>query len=692
MAPTPQESTDVGFARFRKAIRALPATGEAWTPDAHWTELSRIYTSELLAPLFSVQQAPVIQGHVLTAPRIVQAFIPQAFRGVRHEPGERHYGDDLFWAQFTRRADLGRFLLLWLQSVYSLFTPLVILAPPGAGKTLLSRVLAAHLSSSAFHPVRVMLGAVDAKATIQAQIEEQLRNDLGTKIDWGSLSRAVRARFPVVILDGMNELLGANEKVFRDYPEKVRRFQELESSLARPARVIITSRTEVIDRADIPVGAMVVRLEPFDDGQRAHWIRLWNRTNRPFFKQTGIQPFHTPENPAVLQLAETPFLLSLLAVLDADGNPLRSCGALTRSALYQQITQRFVACALTPADGDPCAMALLRLGGAALGMFHRHALSIRADQLESDTRILHAEGVEIVPGQPVAMLLERLFFVNVADRGRRAMPGAMHREKESSRSFSFWHGAFAEFLTADFIVRMTCDEVTRLYRERRGRNRSQRKLAEERFANPAHTPLRWLATLGYTPLFDRPGVLAMMRERVQSTLAPEKGERGTGLDRNDFLATLDEMIQGQLHWILRGSSPPALMTGGHGEWFTPVPLLGHLAIYSLNLIILRSVLDIRVWIFDEAAHAGQEGDTPAWDRLTHLWRSWFTEERLSRLRGILQTRRQEGRMEIQGRPLFSCVRSVRGLKAYQELARVLADERSEWLVSQALERNDNQEE
>lgn len=687
-------AVDVGFAKFRKAIRATPSLGPSKNPDPTWKELSRYYTSQLEAPLFPVQQAPVILGNVLTAPRIVQAFIPQAFRGVKHDPRERHYGDDLFWAQFARRSDLGRFLLLWLNSAYSLNTPLVILAPPGAGKTLLSRILAAHLTSSAFYPIRLILGDVDAKATIQAQIEEQIRIDTGRKTDWGTLSRSVRNQFPVVLLDGMNELLGANEKVFRDYPEKVTRFQELEGSLGRPVRVIITSRTEVIDRADIPSGAMVLRLEPFDEPQRSHWIRLWNRTNREFFKTTGIHPLAPMENPAVIHLAENPLMLSLLAVFDSDGNPLHKCGALTRAALFLQITQRFVTGTLTQGQTTNANLEIQRLGAAALGMFHRRSFSIRADQLELDAQLLLTAGSPSTPSDPSppalpvvpTTLLEKLFFVNVINRGTKT--STMSREKESLRSYSFWHTLFGEFLTADFILRLTWDEATRLYRERRGRNRTQRKRAEERFTDPLTTPEPWLASLMYTPLFDRPGILTMMKERVQTLLEPERGERAVSLDRTSFLETLDEMIQGQLHWILQGNTYPPLMTKARGEWFTSMPVLGYLAIYSLNLIILRSVLDPKPWIFDEAAYMGEEDTTPAWDRLTHLWRSWFTGERLSRLRGILHTQRQDGRMYIQARPLFSCVRSVRGLKAYQELSRVLADEDAIQLATFALDRPD----
>ncbi|GAB0056819.1 hypothetical protein SIID45300_01131 [Candidatus Magnetaquicoccaceae bacterium FCR-1] len=660
--PAPEPHPDGGMARFRKAIRALPDPDGRHQPDSSWLELHHGYVEQLRQPLFPVHQRPRNQEPTLTPPSLVTAFLPPAYRAVVHTHDQRHYDDPTFWDSIELRQDLGHLLLAWLLSDQSALTPLVIIGPTGSGKTHLTRILAGHLSASLFHPVRLVLGSVDAQATIQGQIEEQLRQDLGRKIEWGPLSRSARARHPVVLLDGMNELLGADERVFRDYPEKARRFQELESSLGRPVRLILTSRTEVIDRADLPDGAMVLRLEPFDAMRRDRWIRLWNRANRDYFRASGVEPLRPPDNPALRQLAEIPFHLALMAVLDADGNPLHACDALTSFELHQRIVQRFVARTLPSGCPDErLHQEQKRLGAVAVGMFHRRALSIRADEIAADAPFFPQEadtGSSPSEVLPLPQLLEQLFFVHVERRDKRSRPGALGRGKEPpNHGYAFWHATFGEFLTADCLLRLTRDEAQRICRERRGRNRATRKLAEERFRDPMTTPEAWMAPLIHTPLIDRPGILAMLRERAKGCWLMDKGERGAGLDRENFLVVVDEMIQGQLHWILHGHTLPPLMTDGRLPWSPRPPLLGYLAIYALNLIILRSLLDPEGWIFDEGMH-GIEGGVPAWERLNHVWRAWFTDEHLDHLHDFLEIRRHEGRVRIQAHPRFSRARRV----------------------------------
>ncbi|MBF0263603.1 MAG: hypothetical protein HQL97_17395, partial [Magnetococcales bacterium] len=97
------------------------------------------------------------------------------------------------------------------------------------------------------------------------------------------------------------------------------------------------------------------------------------------------------------------------------------------------------------------------------------------------------------------------------------------------------------------------------------------------------------------------------------------------------------------------------MTGGQLPWSPRPPLLGYLAIYALNLITLRSLLDPEGWSFDEGAH-GIEGGVPAWERLNHLWRAWFTGEHLDHLHDFLEIHLHEGRVRIQAHPRFTRAR------------------------------------
>ena len=62
--------------------------------------------------------------------------------------------------------------------------------------------------------------------------------------------------------------------------------------------------------------------------------------------------------------------------------------------------------------------------------------------------------------------------------------------------------------------------------------------------------------------------------------------------------------------------------------FDPLPTLGHLSVYTLNLILLRTYLS-RSGLGVQRA-SSRRSDRP-WDRLTTLWRSWFTPESMGAL-------------------------------------------------------------
>ena len=147
---------------------------------------------------------------------------------------------------------------------------------------------------------------------------------------------------PIVILDGYDELLQATGKLFTDYLDQVQRFQRDSLIQNRPVRVIVTSRITLIDKAIIPRGTTVVRLEPFDEPRRAEWIRRWNACNAAYFQQCGVKPFTLPDNERLAELAEQPLLLLMLAIFDSAGNALSGRPDLDRTLLYDALLRRFI--------------------------------------------------------------------------------------------------------------------------------------------------------------------------------------------------------------------------------------------------------------------------------------------------------------------------------------------------------------
>src|SRR5439155_2827661 len=137
---------------------------------------------------------------------------------------------------------------------------------------VLARVLAARLPAADFMPVRVILRDVLAAADLQDQLEQAIRAATGDRVEWPALVRSAGGALPVVLLDGFDELLQAVGVSQTDYLDKVARFQQREADQGRPVAVVVTSRTAVADRARIPAGTVLLRLEPFRREQIERWV------------------------------------------------------------------------------------------------------------------------------------------------------------------------------------------------------------------------------------------------------------------------------------------------------------------------------------------------------------------------------------------------------------------------------------
>ena len=657
---------DLGLDRLSCAIAAQPAPspGGPCLPESKAAKAAEAlrdrYAAAADRPVIDDRYDPLTGGPRLRYPGSASAYVPQAYRQVRYAVGDTHLEHDGEWEKLPVADDLGPAITRYLESPYSAGSPLLILGHPGSGKSLLTRVYAARLQYPRYTVVRVELRDANPAVSIQKQVEDQIRKDTGYDVNWADLADNLPLSPPIVILDGYDELLQATGKLFTDYIDQVQRFQRDALISRRPVRVIVTSRITLIDKAIVPPGTTVMRLEPFDEARRTEWIARWNACNTEYFQQSAVKPFKLSDNPKLVELAEQPLLLLMLAIFDATGNPLSARADLDQTQLYDELLRRFIErelgkgehgaafSGLRPETRRPLVdRELYRLGVAAIGMFNRQEVRILRDQLDSDLAYFGAERqlTSDLYGQSQSELLLGSFFFIHESRTRLAVAGvpsaapAGHAGLPRSASegsaalaggataFEFLHNTFGEFLAADFILRHVIENAEAT-RDLTGRPTLEHARQQHLTSLTPH----WFACLLYTPLHTRPNILAMLREwsahRIPADFAARAG----------LLSSLDEIIRAQLRAVLSGigpldpanrarltspteASPPPLP-------YSSLPVIGQAAVYTLNLILLRTYLSDEYWTFDEPAL--DVGDRP-WDRLTALWRSWFTLESLGTL-------------------------------------------------------------
>jgi hypothetical protein len=183
--------------------------------------LSAAYRAALSRPILTEGDAPA--GVCL--PTLDEGYLDPDFR-VRPVVSGDWPADEAWWYDVPVRSDLTEYLAAALTSPEAMSAPLVVLGQPGAGKSALTKVLAARLPSTDFLPVRVVLREASAEADIQDQIEYAIRAATGEHQPWPQVARAASGPLPVVLLDGFDELLQATSVGQSDYLLKVARFQQ----------------------------------------------------------------------------------------------------------------------------------------------------------------------------------------------------------------------------------------------------------------------------------------------------------------------------------------------------------------------------------------------------------------------------------------------------------------------------------
>ncbi|MDR7276151.1 NACHT domain-containing protein [Catenuloplanes atrovinosus] len=495
---------------FRAAARGLESL-EAALLRATSHRDPRRQRAQLAAAYRAVLDRPILGGDVgdLVMPALRDAYVDPRFRVRAAGTGARP-ADESWWDEVPRD-DLGTFLATHLTSPEAADAPLFLLGQPGAGKSSLTRVLAARLPAADFLVVRVALREVQADAEVQDQIEAAVRATIGETVSWPALAGDADGAMPVVLLDGLDELLQVTGVQRSDYLARVAAFQQREAVLGRPVAVVVTSRMAVADRVRVPAGSLAVRLEPFDDARVDRWLDVWNAANR------GRLP--APLTPEVVgrfpDLAAQPLLLLMLALYDATGHDAlrRDDAAVDSGRLYERLLREFAArevgrlhrVATQDVPPDLVEAELLRLSVVAFAMFHRLRLWVTTAELDADLAGLGlrplaepapgAFGAGVTAGQEV---VGRFFFIQ---RAQAIQDG------QTLRTYEFLHATFGEYLVARLVVEAVRDAAAR------ARARTLR-------LGPADDDELLQSLLGYTVLTRRSSVLPFARSLLDPSLRP----------------------------------------------------------------------------------------------------------------------------------------------------------------------------
>jgi len=143
-------SLDLGMQRLAEAIATLP---RPVVPEADQPNVQAVAEGLHLTYADLLQQQVIDEQFVddnaetrLSFPRKIDGFIPQAYRRFLYESKDVPIEDEDAWRGREVHDGIGAFILQYLESPYSVRTPLLILGHPGSGKSILTEVLAGQLA------------------------------------------------------------------------------------------------------------------------------------------------------------------------------------------------------------------------------------------------------------------------------------------------------------------------------------------------------------------------------------------------------------------------------------------------------------------------------------------------------------------------------------------------------------------
>jgi hypothetical protein len=556
---------------------------EAPTPATEAEQRLANHAAELLrAPIWTAEDQDI------TFPTVEQGFISPRFR-LTYAGKDSRLADDDWWELQNEHENLTEFLTQYLTDPVSVERPLVILGLPGAGKSLLTKVLAARLPRDVFTTFRVPLRAVDPADDISDQVATAVKRLINERLGWAELCRASDTT-KVVLLDGFDELIQATGATQSHYLKQAARFQQTEWLNGRPVAVVVTSRTLVMDRTAVPSDTPVIRLEPFDDLQVTHWTQTWNSVNA---HRAAVRPLTPAELEHHAELAGQPLLLLMLAIYAAASEAALDAEHMSTEDLYRRLLDAFIRRQIRDKTPDSVTEEVLAarevqsrldLATVAFAMFNRGHQWVTEDDLDADMQALQGETVfdESPNAQvtPARRAITSFFFVHVAHTSNQ--PHAPTR-----RTYEFMHATFGEYLIAEQLTALLRDLATDWARSR------------SRVFGSAVDVRVLRVLLSHQPLTSRQQILTFL-ETLLSPMDPA----GRDLLRRALL---------DLFQNCRRSVPD--------DQYRPTPFdaVHRLAAYSANLVLLATLCAMPGGL--PVADLGASPQTAGLDATVRLWRS-----------------------------------------------------------------------
>lgn len=609
-----QKSLDVGFEEISKCITEYCEKSTHSKVVTTLENYRKKYNAYIETSVVDVSEMRDDSAEGIIFPHKREIFVPQSFKTLIYKK-DMHLEDRYVWQSLDDREDIGKFVSDILRHSVNGSLPLLILGHPGAGKSLLCNMLAARILCHEYHVIIVKLRDSNAEQTIMKQINEQIERDFSNGCLWSEIAESQLNKPLLIIFDGYDELLQASGKTYSDYLQKIVEFQENQRILGISVKCIVTSRITLIDKAEITKNTPVIMLSDFDRGRVEQWSKVWNEKNHEYFISEKLEEFSIDYSDRVFELAKQPLLLLMLALYDSNDNALKRNKDMSETQLYDNLIREFVSREKRKDDGFKSlvkeekdrliAREMAKISIAALGMYNRKKLYIRSGELEKDLDFILQEKKKMDDSKYRELsesekLVGSFFFIHKSNA-----TDVVNRERVSNTAYEFLHNTFGEFLTANYMVLEMQNVISWICTLVQSNREGQWKLGSQR---------AWVAGMAYTPLFSRPVVIRMIHDWASKYF--------TGKKREEVNVGLNSLLEFEIPNIVSGAVIFELkeVMEEKGNPYTHEELLKHAAIYSANLMILRTI------VFDNEYRFRFDDET--WNRIVTIWQYAFSEDEL----------------------------------------------------------------